>query len=188
LELGYNLDHAGAIAAFKAKADPDDPAGYRLAAATWTTMLFNQGAITVDDSGQARADLQRSAPADALAASFHDAANRALALSEQRLHAHSADVEARYQVGAASEVIASYTATIEGRVLGSVGTARRAYREHERVLKLDSNRKDAGLIVGLYSYAVSALPMPLRLMANLAGFSGGKDQALGWSRRRLASQ
>lgn len=182
LELGYNLDHAGAIAAFKEAiaADPGDPAGYRLlAAATWTTILFNQGAITVDDFlGDARADLQRSAPTDALAASFHDAANRALALSEQRLQAHPEEIDARYQVGAASEVIATYTATIEGRLLGSVGTARRAYREHQRVLKLDSNRKDAGLIVGLYGYTVSTLPMPLRLMANLAGFSGSKDQAL----------
>jgi tetratricopeptide (TPR) repeat protein len=182
LELGYNLDHAGAIAAFKQAiaADPADPAGYRLlAAATWTTMVFNQGAITVDDFlGQARADLARPTPTDPLAASFHEAANRALALSEQRLQTHPEDVEARYQVGAASEVIASYTATIEGRILGSVGTARRAYREHERVLKLDPGRKDAGLIVGLYSYAVSALPVPLRLMANLAGFSGGRDRAL----------
>jgi tetratricopeptide (TPR) repeat protein len=182
LERGYNLDHAGAIAAFKEAiaADPGDPAGYRLlAGATWTIMVFNQGAITVDDFlGQARADLPRPTPTDALAASFHDAANRALALSEQRLQAHPDDIDARYQVGAASEVIASYTATIEGRILGSVGTARRAYREHERVLNLDPRRKDAGLIVGLYSYAVAALPMPLRVMANLAGFSGGRDRAL----------
>ena len=59
LQLGYNLDHAEALAAFREAiaADPDDPAGYRLLAATaWIRLLFEQGAITVDDYlGQARA-------------------------------------------------------------------------------------------------------------------------------------
>ena len=141
--------------------------------------MFNQGAITVDDYlGQARADLPRSPPTAVLAAAFHDPLRRALTLSEQRLEAHPADAEARYQVGAASGVLASYTATIDGRVLGSVGTARRAYREHERVLTADPGRRDAGLIVGMYRYAVAALPAPLRLMAHLAGFSGGRDRGL----------
>src|SRR4029077_8066269 len=52
LELGYNLDHDEALAAFAAAiaADPDDPAPYRLkAGATWITLLFEQGVITVDD-------------------------------------------------------------------------------------------------------------------------------------------
>src|SRR5205814_5056382 len=70
------------------------------------------------------------------------------------------------------------TATVEGRVLGSLGPARRAYHEHERVLALDPARKDAGLIVGLYRYAVAALPAPLRLMARLAGFGGGRERGL----------
>ena len=36
LDLGYNLDHEQALATFKQSiaADPDDPAGYRLAATT----------------------------------------------------------------------------------------------------------------------------------------------------------
>ena len=63
-------------------------------------------------------------------------------------------------------------------MLGSLGAARRAYREHERVLELDPRRKDAGLIVGMYRYAVAALPAPLRLMARLAGFGGGRERGL----------
>jgi tetratricopeptide (TPR) repeat protein len=182
LELGYNLDHAEALAAFKQAiaADPDDAAAYRLlAAATWIELLFDQGAITVDDYlGQARADLPRSAPPAAVASAFHDSLHQAQILSEQRLQAHPADADARYQVGAASGVLASYTATIEGRVMGSVGAARRAYREHERVLDADPRRKDAGLIVGLYSYAVASLPAPARLMARLAGFNGSRGRGI----------
>ena len=182
LELGYNLDHDEALAAFNEAiaADPDDPAPYRLkAAATWIALLFEQGVITVDDYlGQARANVPRSPPTAELDTAFHQALRQALTLSEQRLKDHPSDPDAHYQVGAAYGFLASYTATVEGRVLGSLGAARRAYHEHERVLALDPGRKDAGLIVGLYRYAVAALPAPLRLMAHLAGFGGGRERGL----------
>jgi tetratricopeptide (TPR) repeat protein len=182
LDLGYNLDHDEALAAFKEAiaAAPGDPAPYRLeAAATWITLLFEQGVITVDDYlGQARANLPRSAPTAELDRAFHDSLRQALTLSEQRLKDHPTDPDAHYQVGAAFGFLASYTATVDGRVLGSLGAARRAYQEHERVLQLDPRRKDAGLIVGLYRYAVAALPAPLRLMARLAGFGGGRERGL----------
>lgn len=182
LELGYNLDHAEALAAFKEAiaADPSDPAPHRLlAAATWVALLFEQGVITVDDYlGQARATLPRSTPTSALDTAFHDSIRKALSLSEQRLRDHPSDADAHYQVGAAFGFLASYTATVNGRVLGSLGSARRAYHEHERVLELDPRRKDAGLVVGMYRYAVAALSAPLRLMARLAGFGGGRERGL----------
>jgi tetratricopeptide (TPR) repeat protein len=182
LELGYNLDHAAALSAFDEAiaADPDDPAPYRLkAAATWISLLFEQGIITIDDYlGQARADVQRSAPTAQLDKAFHDSIRQALTLGEARLKTHPSGVDAHYQVGAAYGFLASYTATVEGRVLGSLAAARRAYREHERVLKLDPSRKDAGLIVGLYRYGVASLPAPLRLMAHLVGFGGGRERGL----------
>jgi hypothetical protein len=56
--------------------------------------------------------------------------------------------------------------------------ASRAYDEHERVLELDSSRKDAGLIVGTYRYIVSTLSLPLRLMAYVVGFGGGKERGI----------
>ena len=181
LQLGYNLDHAEALALFRAAsdADPQDPAAFRLAAAAaWTAQLFHDGAITVADYlGQARATLPRSAPDAAASAIVRDNVRRAIALSEQRLRANPTDADAHYQLGAAYGVLASYTATVEGRALGSFGAARRAYHEHERVLALDPRRKDAGLIVGTYRYAVAALPMPLRVAAHLIGFRG--DRSLG---------
>jgi tetratricopeptide (TPR) repeat protein len=182
LQLGYNLDHADAQAAFKEAiaADPGDPASYRLAAASvWTDLLFTQGTITVGDYlGEARDSVSRAAPPAALDAAFHDALHRAMTLSEERLQRHPSDADAHYQVGAAYGYLASYTATVQGRLLGSFGAARRAYHEHERALELDPRRKDAGLVVGMYRYAVSSLPPPVRLVAHLAGFGGDRDRGL----------
>ena len=182
LTLGYNLDHAEALDAFREAiaADPDDPTAYPLlAGGAWVALLFEQGIITVDDYlGQARSTLARTPPNAALDTAFHDALRRALALSEERLRRNPNDAEAHYLIGAAHGFLASYAATVGGRVLGSLGPARRAYREHERVLELDPARKDAGLIVGLYCYGVASLPSPLRLLARLAGFGSGRERGL----------
>ena len=61
-------------------------------------------------------------------------------------------------------------------MLAGFRAARRAYDEHERVLDLDPSRKDAGLIVGTYRYLVSTLSLPMRMMAYVAGFGGGRER------------
>ena len=57
-------------------------------------------------------------------------------------------------------------------------SAREAYDEHEQVLSIDPARKDAGLIVGTYRYVVSALALPVRLMAYVVGFGGGRERGM----------
>lgn len=182
LELGYNLDHAEALAAFgeAMAADPTDPAPHRLAAAAiWIQALFQQGAVTADDYlGQARSSVDRRPLPPDLAASFRAHLTRALELGLARLRAQPYEADAHFQVGAAYGFLASYTATVEGRVMGGFGDARRAYRAHKRVLELDPLRPDAGLIVGVYRYGVSQLPLHWRLLAGLAGFDGGREQGV----------
>jgi len=182
LELGYNLDYPEALAAFRLAIsdDPDDSRAYCLAAATeWTALLFEQGAVTVDDYlGQARADVERPTASATLDRAFHDDLDRAQAIADAQLRAHPNDADVHFRVGSVYGFRASYIATVEGRVVGSLGPGRRAYREHERVLDLDPSRKDAGLIVGLYRYTVASLPAPLRLMAKLVGFDGDRAQGL----------
>ena len=46
------------------------------------------------------------------------------------------------------------------------------------MLELDPTRNDAKLTLGLYRYLVSLLPGPVRMMAYLVGFDGGKDEAM----------
>lgn len=180
LELGYNLDHAEALAAFREAiaAEPNHPAAYRLVAATmWINLLFRQGAVTAEDFlGQVGSSVNERPKAEDLDRGFRESLDKAIALGEERLRAAGqSDVDAHYQIGAAYAFLASYTATIEGSLMSSLSSARRSYNEHSRVLELDPSRKDAGLIVGLYRYGVSIQPLWSRLLARLAGFGGGRD-------------
>ena len=182
LAHGYNLDYPEALAAFRKAiaADPEDSNSERLAAATlWMRLLFEQGAVTVEDYlGQARANIPRRKPSPDLVAAFRHHLDRATALADRKLRLNGDDAEAHFQVGAAAALRASYIATVEGRVRDSIGPARRAYNAHERCFALDPSHADAGLTVGLYRYAISSLSLPVRLLARIAGFRGGKASGL----------
>jgi tetratricopeptide (TPR) repeat protein len=180
----YNLDRDEALATFNEAiaADPQDPAAYRgLATALWLSITFRRGNMTVDDYlGRAtKPNAPAAAPPPAeVAAQFHTAIDKALALARAQLGRNARDADAHYQLGSAVGLRASYIATVDGRVLGAFRAAREAYDEHEQVLALDPRRKDAGLIVGTYRYIVSALALPLRWVAYAVGFGGDKERGL----------
>src|SRR5262245_15874278 len=176
----YNLDYDGATGELEAAAaaNPRDIAVERgLAVVPWLMITFRRGAVTVDDylgSISKQNVALREPPAD-LAERFARHSARALQLAEEAVRARPNEAEAQYQLGAVVGLQASYSATVEGRVLGAFRAARRAYEAHERVMRLDPSRKDAGLIVGMYRYIVSQLSLPIRMMADLVGFGGGKE-------------
>jgi tetratricopeptide (TPR) repeat protein len=136
--------------------------------------------MTVDDYlGRAtKANTKMPPPPPETVAAFRDAIDRALALSRAHIAANPRDADAHYQLGAAVGLRASYSATVEGSVLSAFRAAREAYDAHEQVLQIDPKRKDAGLIVGTYRYVVSVLALPLRWVAYVAGFGGGKEKGL----------
>jgi tetratricopeptide (TPR) repeat protein len=180
----YNLDRDQAIATFREAiaADPNDAAAYRgLATGLWLSITFRRGNMTVDDylgRGVSKPNTPAEPPPPDVDAAFRAALDRATAIARQRLAQNSKDADAHYQLGSAVGLRASYTATVEGRVMGAFRAAREAYTEHEQVLELDPRRKDAGLIVGTYRYIVAALALPMRLMAYVVGFGGDKDRGL----------
>ena len=180
----YNLEHDLALATFRqaVAADPQDAGAYRgLASSLWLSITFRRGNMTVDDylgrPNKPNANPLPSPPPDAVAG-FRDAIDKATALARQRIQRNPKDADAHYQLGAAVGLRASYTATVEGRVLGAFRAAREAYQEEETVLDLQPQRKDAGLIVGTYRYIVAAVALPFRVVAYVAGFGGGKDKGL----------
>jgi len=179
----YNLDYEDALdlARQDATAHPDDSARHRtLATILWMHMLFTRGGATIDHylGGMTSSRIQLPPPPPGPAAEFRGHLQRAVSLAEAAVKRDSTDVEARYDLGAAYGLQASYTATVVGDVKQAFGSARRAYRAHEWVLDHAPDRRDAGLVVGTYRYAVAALSLPKRLFAYLAGFGGGKDRGL----------
>ena len=103
---------------------------------------------------------------------------RAIELAEARLKAQPNDLQAKYDAGAAYGLQASYAASVEGKMSSAFGAARRAYDAQEEVLTRDPKRVDAGLVVGTYRYVVSAMALPTRLLAYVAGFGGGKEKGI----------
>ena len=179
----YNLDRDQALATYRqaVAADAQDAGAYRgLASALWLSITFRRGNMTVDDyvGRVSRPNTLFAPPPPETAAAFRDAIERSLALTRQRIVANPRDTDAHYQLGAAVGLRASYIATVDGSALGAFRAAREAYDEHEKVLELDPRRKDAGLIVGTYRYIVSALALPLRWVAYVAGFGGGREKGL----------
>lgn len=180
LDLAYNLDYGPATTLLKqaVAASPSDPAPHRtLASVIWQHILFQGGAVTVDhylgSLSRARVDLRKPPPE--LDAEFRQYIRRAIELSEAAVTKNRNDPQAHYDLGTALGLEASYMATVDGRMLAGFRAARRCYDEHERVLELDAQRNDAALAVGMYRYVVSTLSLPMRMMAYVAGFGGGKD-------------
>jgi tetratricopeptide (TPR) repeat protein len=183
LDLAYNLDHDQAIELLRRAIalTPDDPAPHRsLASVLWLNMLFRRGAVTVDHylGSFTRSSVDLPKPPPELETEFRTHVARAIELAEKRVAGNPKDPQAHYDLGAAVGLDASYVATVEGKLLAGFRAARRCYDEHEKVLALDPSRKDAGLIVGTYRYVISTLSLPVRMLAYVAGFGGGRDRGI----------
>jgi len=183
LDLAYNLDHDQAMELLRraVRQAPDDPAPHRsLASVLWLNLLFRRGAVTVDHylGSISRAKVDLAKPPAEIDREFRAEVEQAIALAEKRTSANPNDAQAHYDLGAALGLKASYVATVEGHLLAGFRAARACYDEHEKVLSLAPWRKDAGLIVGTYRYVVSSLSLPMRMMAYVAGFGGGRDRGI----------
>lgn len=180
----YNLDHDQALAVLdQAMRDhPTDAALPRAhATLTWLNLLFRRGMVLVENylGPVSKEDVKVAAPPTAARSAFHTQVSRSIALSEAALARRPGDPAAMFELGSALGLQASWSATIDGKVMGAFGSARRAYNLHERVLTVAPHRVDAGLIVGTYRYLVASLMLPARWLAYVAGFGGGKEKGLG---------
>jgi tetratricopeptide (TPR) repeat protein len=179
----YNLDRDLALTSFRdaIAADPQDSGAYRgLATTLWLNITFRRGNMTVDDylGRVTKPNPSMAPPPPETAAAYRDAIDRAIGIARKRIEQNPQDTDGHYQLGAAVGLRASYVATVEGSAASAFRSAREAFDEHERVLSLDPRRKDAGLIVGTYRYLVSSLALPLRWMAYVVGFGGGRERGL----------
>ena len=110
---------------------------------------------------------------------MNDLRRRADALSAaSRRDGSRGDAETAYQVGAAYRLLSALAGTIGGSQWRTLGAARRAYQEHQRVLTIDPARADARLTIGLYRYFVSRRPPWSRLVARVAGIDSDRSEGV----------
>ena len=179
----YNLDQEAAVSLFReaVAADPSDAGAHRgLASGLWLGITFGRGTMTVDSylGRITQQDVKLPPPPADAAAEFQRALEQATSLARGELTRSPRDADALYQLGAAAGLRASYVATVTGSFRGAFGAAREAYKSHARALELNPARRDAGLIVGMYSYFVAAMSLPIRMVARVAGISGGREKGL----------
>jgi tetratricopeptide (TPR) repeat protein len=116
-------------------------------------------------------------PAD-IDAEFRRAVTRAIELADAAHRRDRRDLTALHDLGTAQGLQASWTASVEGRVMAAFGAARKAFDAEETVLNRDPRNVGAGTVVGTYRYAVASLGIASRMVAYLAGFGGDKTRAM----------
>lgn len=183
-QSAYDLDYEQAIALAReaVAVAPDDPHAHRtLATALWLDIIFVRGAVTIDAylSGVLHEAARLSPPPPGLDAECQRETSRAIDLALAWTVREPQNLDARFELGAADALRASYIASVTGSASSAFGPARRAYEAEETVLERDPTRSGAAVIVGLYRYVISTLALPSRLFAYLAGFDGDKAKGIG---------
>lgn len=178
----YNLDYEKAQKEFSeiARLYPDHPAGPQLLAARiWIKTLYEsrrlQASLYSSKSFYSKGD-DKVDPK--IVSEFRLFTRQAKLLAESRLKKDPKDVEALDFLASTQGLKASFEEAVERRHLAALRDGSDAVDHHRQVLKLDPNFVDANLTVGLYEYVVGSLPLPIKLMAGVAGFRGSKKRGL----------
>ena len=182
-EALFNIDYETARKSFKemAQAFPNYPAGSQfLADSLWIETLYQTRRLQSslyggDDSfystGDDKVDPQ-------VIDRFRTLTRQARLLTEARLKLYPKDVEALYFLGAIEGLKASFEEAVERRHFAALKDGSDAVDRHREVIKLDPNYHDAEITIGLYDFTVGSLPLPVKLIAGVAGFRGSKKRGL----------
>lgn len=182
-EALFNLDYETARESFKdmAEAFPNYPAGPQfLADSLWIETLYQTRRLQSsiyggDDSfystGDDKADPQ-------VVDRFRTLTRQARLLTEARLKQYPKDPEALYFLGAIEGLKAAFEEAVERRHFAALKDGSDAVDRHREVIKLDPNYHDAEITIGLYDFTVGSLPLPIKLIAGVAGFRGSKKRGL----------
>src|SRR5258708_18771283 len=182
-EALFNLDYERARKSCKemAVAFPNYPAGPQfLADSLWVETLYQTGRLQSslygsDDTFYSTSD-DKADPK--VVDQFRNLTRQARLLAEARLKQFPRDPEALYFLGATEGLKASFEEAVERRHFAALKDGSDAVDRHREVIKLDPNYHDAEITIGLYDYTVGALPLPVKLIAGVAGFRGSKKRGL----------
>lgn len=182
IEALYNLDYDKARREFSeiARRYPDNPAGPNLlAASVWIKSLYQsrrlQASLYSSESFYSKGD-DKVDPK--VVEEFRNLTREAKRLAEARLKKNPKDIEALYFLGSTAGLKASFNEAVERRHFAALREGSESVDRHRDVLKLDPTYIDAELTIGVYDYVVGSLPLPVRLLAGIAGARGSKKRGL----------
>jgi len=182
VEALYNLDYDKALKDFKeiVQLYPDNPAGPQLLAARlWAKTLYETRRLQSSlyssqgfySSGDDKVDPK-------VITEFRNLTREARRLAELRIKKNPKDIEALDWLALVEGLKASFEEAVERRHFAALRDGNDAVDGHREVLKLDPNRIDANITLGLYEYAVASLPLPIKIIAGITGFRGSKKKGL----------
>ncbi len=182
LEALYNLDYEKSRKDFSeiARLYPDHPAGPQLLAARlWAKTLYEsrrlQASLYNSESFYTKGDDQVDPK---IVAEFRNLTRESKRLADARLKKDPRDIEALNFLAAIAGLKASFEEAVERRHFAALRDGSEAVDRHREVLKLDPTYVDAELTIGLYDYVVGSLPLPVRLLAGLAGARGSRKRGI----------
>ena len=181
-EALFNLDYDDARQKFRemSRLYPDDPTGPQMLATTrWLETLNQarrlQAAIYSTQSFYAGAE---DKPDPRVVQDFRELTRQATQLAKARLRRNSRDPQTLYVLGATESLKAAFAATVERRFMAALRSGSSGVETQRDVLKLDPSFHDAELTVGMYDYIVGTLPLPVRMLASIAGARGSKKRGI----------
>ena len=178
----YNMEYDKALSLFEhiEKEHPEDPFAtvhilqvtvfrelYRLNLLD-TTLYAHDGFL---NGRAANGDPAIRAQVDQLTA-------QAVKLCDDRLAKNPNDVDALYVRGVARGLKSTYMALVDKSFIAALRNAVAARHDHERVLQIDPKYTDAKTVVGAHNYVVGSLPMPVKVLAGIAGLGGSKKKGI----------
>jgi len=181
-EALFNLDYDLARQRFRelARLYPDDPTGPEMQATTLWLEKLNQGrrlqaAIYSTQSFYAGTE---DKPDPHMVQDFRDLTRQATQLAKVRMQRNPRDPQTLYVLGATESLRAAFAATVERRFIAALRSGSSGVDTERDVIKLDPSLHDAELTIGMYDYILGTLPLPVKMLASIAGARGSKKRGI----------
>ena len=178
----FNLDYDIARQRFKelARFYPEDPTGPEMLATTLWLETLNQArrlqaAIYSTQSFYAGTE---DKPDPRVVQDFRDLTRQATQLAKARMQRNPRDPQTLYVLGATESLKAAFAATVERRFIAALRSGSSGVETQRDVIKLDPSFHDAELTIGMYDYILGTLPLPVKMLASIAGARGSKKRGI----------